>query len=516
MQVSYVKMKLLLSALSISTVANALLVPKSPVCTAACESLSHLLGKKVVFSTTTNFTQTIGPYYSAQEAFLVPSCAVFPTSTQDVSLFVRALKPFNRPGYIGNNSNCQFAIKGGGHAPPSGAANINAGVLLDLSGLNQVTLASDKKSVSLGGGARWGDVYTVLTEQALSVAGGRNAEVGVGGFLTGGGISFFTTRVGFSCDNVLNFQVVLADGSIVSANANTNSNLWKALRGGSNNFGIVARFDISVFPQSNYLGGSITTSITSSSAQITALANLAGAKIYDPYVSITLSYFWGAENGFLILTNLAYTSANSSLTAPPPSIQPFLAIQPQIATTMRTSNVSDFIAELTKPGTPGLRNSFATITFKVNAAFMASVVNIWNSSMVTVTSLPSLVGAGLTFEPIPTAITSKTAALGGNSLGLSPQDGNLMLLLISFTWKSSDDDDAIITVSKNLVKQIDEAAQARGTFNQWKYLNYAGAWQDVVASYGQQSEEVLRKTSKEYDPAGVFQKVVPGGFKLLK
>jgi hypothetical protein len=332
-----------------------------------------------------------------------------------------------------------------------------------------------------------------------------------------GGISFFTTRVGFACDNVLNFQVVLANGTIVSANANTNGKLWRALRGGSNNFGIITRFDVSVFPQPNYLGGAISSPITASSAWITALANLAGAKIFDPYVSITHTYFWSAQSGFLITTNLAHTSANSSLNAPPPSIQPFLAIQPQVSNTMRTSNVSDFIAELTHPaGVANLRNSFATTTFKVNAAFITSIVDIWNSTMLTVTSLPSIAGAGLTFEPIPTAITSRSAALGGDSLGLFPQDGNMMLILISFTWTSSSDDDAITSASQSMIKQIGEAAQAQGTYRRWKYLNYAGAWQDVFASYGRESEAALRKTSQEYDPAGVFQKVVPGGFKLFR
>jgi hypothetical protein len=331
-----------------------------------------------------------------------------------------------------------------------------------------------------------------------------------------GGISFFTTRVGFACDNVLNFQVVLANGSIVSANATANSQLWRALRGGSNNFGIVTRFDVSVFPQSNYLGGSINSLITTSPAQISALTNLAGAPTFDPYVSITLTYVWSAGNGFLITTNLAHTSANSSLSAPPPSIQPFLAIQPQVTNSMRTSNVSDFIAELTKPGVPGLRNSFATTTFKVNAAFMTRVVDIWNNTMTTVTSLPGLVFAGLTFEPIPSVISSKSAALGGDSLGLSPRDGNMLLILISFTWTSSTDDDAIVNASRSMIKQIDEAAQIQVMDKRWKYLNYAGAWQDVFASYGRESEEVLRRTSREYDPEGIFQTVVPGGFKLFR
>ncbi|KAK0367429.1 FAD binding domain-containing protein, partial [Colletotrichum limetticola] len=90
-------------------------------------------------------------------------------------------------------------------------------------------------------GSNWGDVYSALDPFGVTAVGGRASVVGVGGFTTGGGYSFHSNRRGFACDNVVNFEVVLANGTIVNANAYENSGLWRALKGGSGNFGFVTR-----------------------------------------------------------------------------------------------------------------------------------------------------------------------------------------------------------------------------------------------------------------------------------
>jgi hypothetical protein len=94
-------------------------------------------------------------------------------------------------------------------------------------------------------------VYTELEEHGVLVTGGREAAVGVGGLLLGGGISWYAARYGFSCDTIVNFEVVLANGDIINANATAHSDLFKALKGGSSNFGIVTRFDMEAFPAEN-------------------------------------------------------------------------------------------------------------------------------------------------------------------------------------------------------------------------------------------------------------------------
>lgn len=83
------------------------------------------------------------------------------------------------------------------------------------------------------------------------VAGGRERDVAVAGFLLGGGTSLYTCRAGFGCDQVVNFEIVLADGTIIQANRDENVDLFKVLKGGGNNFGIVTRFDMHAFPASS-------------------------------------------------------------------------------------------------------------------------------------------------------------------------------------------------------------------------------------------------------------------------
>ena len=102
---------------------------------------------------------------------------------------------------------CHFAIKGQTHAPAAGFANIEGGVTIDMINLNTVRLNADHSVASVGGGASWLDVYAYLEPFGVQVAGGRNGAVGVGGLTLGGGISHFTARVGWACDNVVNYQV---------------------------------------------------------------------------------------------------------------------------------------------------------------------------------------------------------------------------------------------------------------------------------------------------------------------
>lgn len=108
---------------------------------------------------------------------------------------------------LNRDSNCTFAIKGQGHAPAAGFANIRDGVTVDMTALRSVSIDSGKKIAHVGAGASWLDVYTYLDQHNLTMAGGRNGQVGVGGLTLGGGISYIGPRVGWACDNVLNFEV---------------------------------------------------------------------------------------------------------------------------------------------------------------------------------------------------------------------------------------------------------------------------------------------------------------------
>lgn len=174
-----------------------------------------------------------------------PWCFVHPGTTAEVSQTLAVLSS------AGDGAgDWHIAVRSGGHGKDN-QNSISDGVIIDLTQLNATNYDAATNIASVGTGARWGDVYADLEEHGVSVTGGRQGIVGVGGLLLGGGVGWHTPRRGFGCDSVVNYEVVLANGQIINANASAHSDLWRALKGGSSNFGIVTRFDIEAFPAQN-------------------------------------------------------------------------------------------------------------------------------------------------------------------------------------------------------------------------------------------------------------------------
>lgn len=138
-------------------------------------------------------------YWSQQQALTQPACRFSPTSAAQVSLAVLTLRV----------TKCQFAVKSGGHAAFSGASNIEDGLTIDLVNLDEISVSADQTQTSVGPGNVWYDVYTHLQPKGLTVIGGRVSAIGVGGLTLGGGISFFSGRYGWACDNVNTYEVCL-------------------------------------------------------------------------------------------------------------------------------------------------------------------------------------------------------------------------------------------------------------------------------------------------------------------
>lgn len=113
-----------------------------------------------------------------------PSCIVSPQNSQDVAASIRVLG--SRLSAVSHLPRCQFAIRGGGHTPWAGSANINSGMTIDLSAMNTVSVNPSRTIVSAGPGNKWIDVYTHLDPLGLSVTGGRVSDIGVAGLTTGG------------------------------------------------------------------------------------------------------------------------------------------------------------------------------------------------------------------------------------------------------------------------------------------------------------------------------------------
>lgn len=89
-----------------------------------------------------------------------------------------------------------------------------------------------------------------------------------------------------------------------------------------------------------------------------------------------------------------------------------------------------------------------------------------------------------------------------------------MVVGLAVGWTNESDDALANKVAQQIIGDIAAQAKQLGQSLDWRYLNYAEKWQDVIASYGTDNVAQLKKVSKMYDPKGIFQKNVPGGFKL--
>jgi hypothetical protein len=144
-----------------------------------------VIGSKVSYPQSIAYTDSLSTYWSQQEGELISSCIFKPTSTEDVSTAVAILGALSQLEEESGTA-CPFAIRSGGHTPWAGAANIDGGITIDLSAINQVNVSVDQTITSIGPGARWIDIYLTLDALGLAVLGGRVSEVGVGGLVTGG------------------------------------------------------------------------------------------------------------------------------------------------------------------------------------------------------------------------------------------------------------------------------------------------------------------------------------------
>ncbi|HYJ69188.1 MAG TPA: FAD-binding oxidoreductase [Nocardioidaceae bacterium] len=134
-----------------------------------------------------------------------------------------------------------LAVRGGGHNG-AGLGTVDDGVVLDLSPMRDITVDADARTARVAGGCTWGEVDRATGQYGLATPAGIISTTGVGGLALGGGIGHLTRKCGLTVDNILEVEMVLANGEKVRANADENPDLYWAIRGGGGNFGVVTSF----------------------------------------------------------------------------------------------------------------------------------------------------------------------------------------------------------------------------------------------------------------------------------
>lgn len=325
-------------------------------------------------------------------------------------------------------------------------------------------------------------------------------------------MSFHSSSQGFACDAVVNFEVVLADGSIVNANADENSDLYRSLKGGSGNFGFVTRLDQRVVEQTKMWGGISTYSYDDRDDLFNAYLDFVENMSEDTASQNIVSTQYSAA-GYALITVLSNVDAVENATA----FDDYLAI-PTETSTLRIGEIADLVPEFTGPTPLGLyaewMTGMTTNDFRV-MDFIERKHREYVDQM-KAAAPDSDFNVLVQFQPVSESIVSHAQQYGGNVLGLEEvvADGPALMWLIAVTVDTAENQEKIHPISMEYKAAINAYADEIGAQKNWEFLNYSYKDQDPLSYYGAEAIAHMQATSKKYDPTGMFQNQRRTGFKI--
>ncbi|KAJ7041887.1 hypothetical protein C8F04DRAFT_110770 [Mycena alexandri] len=467
-----------------------------------CSLLNETLLGHVFFPDSTEYQSQQASYYSLEQSDINPACRVSPTSAVNIATIVALATQYG----------CAFAVRSGGHMISKGFSNVDpSGFTIDLQKMNQVSVLEEGRLVSFDSGCRWHQVYSALKPYNLTTVGGRVPDVGVSGFLLGGGISVLSLAHGFGSSNIVNYQVVLADGTINDVNENHLPDLYWALKYGSTNFGIVTRFDMTTYPLADVWGGSLIFDISKGPALLQAHVDFTAKLAADPMGLNVIAFAWDPrQQTYIVWSPNIYLSD----TAFPPLYSDIEALVPNaLLNTMRITDLMSITNEFqaTAPGTG--RVQWFTLTLKADAALLWDIhckgVEIFEPYLNRTGFSPATI-----FQPLNRGFAAAGEKNGGNPSGISTEDGDLIVALGMVLWDDRADDEILKEKVHEHWRWSERTARERGLLHPFIYMNYASSLQDVMGSLGVENQAKMRKIKYQYDPEDRFARYWKGGFKL--
>ncbi|KAK8137284.1 6-hydroxy-D-nicotine oxidase [Apiospora sp. TS-2023a] len=387
----------------------------------------------------------------SRTCWLSAAAYIRPQSTAEVAAVLATLK----------KTNTKFAVRSTGHHPTANFSSVGeSGVVIDLRDINFLALdegGDGSLILRAGGGSTWGNVYTFLEERGRSIVGARNFGVGLGGFTLGGGMSAFPNLHGLPADGVKNFEVVLGDSRVVNANLDTNPDLWKAIKGGGTNFGIVTRLDFETHPLIKTKYAVHLYDPADYVNVLKATVRVQDSMETDPKIGLFVSF-----NPTFVAVGLLYADS--------------------LAESMTATKVS------------------LDLYIKSHELYLAAIRT-------------SAAGLFYTIQPVTCSAVREGEDRGGNIMGVEKVAQDWWVG--AGAWQDADLDEQAIRDVDNLRIGVEQLAISSGDHLGFFFMNDASPTQTVLGSYGASSLQQMMDVSDKYDPNKVFQ-VLQNGGNLLR
>lgn len=318
----------------------------------------------------------------------------------------------------------------------------------------------------------------------------------------------------------MNYEVVLADGSIVSANEQSNPDLFRALKGGGSNFGIVTRFDMVTFPTRDVFDVIGWHPITETEAVIDAFCHLTHQIETAAHPDTHhMAFFMHAPatspypDGYFIQTTLTNLDGDEQDTSK--AMEKFLAIPGKKDARKKSipTKLKEFVVDDYKYDT------WLSLSIKNDAVLLKKAVDVLLHELAAEIKNDHIPDGNFIIytvvQPLLGRYAENSKARGGNMLGLEHmQTAEAILLLVMVQVDSWEVSQAISPRVKARIDQLQAYAESVDGAVEFLYGNYSFNTQEPLQTYGDENIRKMRAVSTKYDPDGVWQSRLPGGFKV--
>ena len=405
-----------------------------------------------------------------------PAAIVHCQAADDVQAAIRVARRRGLP----------LSVRGGGHDWAGRA--LCDGLVIDLSPMRGVTIAADRRSALIAGGARISDIAAVTDPLHLAAAAGSAGCVGMTGLTLGGGYGPLIGRFGLALDNMMEAEVVLADGRIVTASPEQNAELFWALRGGGGNFGVVTAMRHHLHHLPSVHAGLLVYPFAEANDVMARCADIAATMPDEFSVQIGIA---GSADGFAVLIAPTWCGAPEQGEA---RLAPFLKLGTLLAGTIERKSHGALLSTFDAHIVNGLRvigDSCWLPAFDRNAAdaFNRAIGNAPSAGCALFTH---------DFKGAATRVAPDATAFGFRS------EHVLIEIMAIFPDRGSEEDEQVHREWVRSTREAFKKALPGG------YPNFLGRDEPARAavSYGPNADRLIR-AKRRYDPDNIFSSAIP-------